>query len=112
MQLTTIAALMVVYLASAVSGMHKGIQILSRLNIVLGYCYLAFLLVTGPTAFIIEHFFGALGTHLQWLPRQALFRSDTGWLSAWTVFFWGWFIGYSPHDGYFYRQNQSRSECT
>lgn len=95
-QLTTIAALMIVYLSSAVSGMHKGIQILSRLNIVLGLVLLAFLLLAGPTAFIFKHFFGALGTHLQWLPRQALFRGDTGWLSAWTIFFWGWFIGYSP----------------
>lgn len=96
MQLTTIAALMVVYLSSAVSGMHKGIQILSRLNIILGLALLAFLLLAGPTTFIIEHFFGALSTHLQWFPQQALFRGDTGWLSSWTVFFWGWFIGYSP----------------
>jgi len=87
---------MAVYLTSAVSGMHKGIQILSRLNIVLGLLVLAFLFLAGPTQFILEHFGGALLTHLAWLPQQALFRGDEAWLSAWTVFFWGWFIGYGP----------------
>lgn len=96
MQLGTIACLMAVYLTSAVSGMHKGIQILSRLNIVLGLLVLAFLFLAGPTQFILEHFGGALLTHLAWLPQQALFRGDEAWLSAWTVFFWGWFIGYGP----------------
>jgi choline-glycine betaine transporter len=102
MQLGTIAVLMAVYLTSAVSGMHKGIQMLSRANIILGLSLLAFLFLAGPTWFIVSHFFEALATHIQWLPQQALFRGDAGWfgepgwLSAWTVFFWGWFIGYSP----------------
>ena len=102
MQLGTIGLLMAVYLTSAVSGMHKGIQILSRANIILGLSLLAFLLLAGPTWFIVSGFFEALITHVQWLPTQALYRGDAGWfgepgwLSAWTVFFWGWFIGYSP----------------
>ena len=102
MQLFTIAALMAVYLTSAVSGMHKGIQILSRANIVLGLSLLAFLFLAGPTWFIVSRFVEALATHIQWLPAQALYRGDAGWfgdpgwLSGWTVFFWGWFIGYSP----------------
>jgi glycine betaine transporter len=101
-QLATIALLMVVYLTSAVSGMHKGIQILSRLNILLGITLLAFLLLAGPTQFIVSSFGEALSVHLRWFFEQALYRgdagllSDPGWLSSWTVFFWGWFIGYSP----------------
>ncbi|MDG1013487.1 MAG: BCCT family transporter [Luminiphilus sp.] len=101
-QLITIAGLMVIYLTSAVSGMHRGIQILSRLNIVLGAALLLFLLLAGPTAFIFQGFFEGLLSHLQWLPEQALYRgeagwfNDPGWLSYWTIFFWGWFIGYGP----------------
>jgi len=63
---------------------------------------LAFLLLAGPTGFIVTSFFEALVVHLQWLGPQALYRGeaglfgDPGWLSLWTVFFWGWFIGYSP----------------
>lgn len=101
-QLITIAVLMAIYLASAVSGMHKGIQMLSRLNILLSLALLLFLFVAGPTGFVLESFFAAFTTHIQWFVPQALYRGeaglfgDPGWLSLWTVFFWGWFIGYSP----------------
>ena len=101
-QLVTIAGLMLVYLISAVSGMHRGIQLLSRINVVLGCTLLLFLLVAGPTAFIFRGFFEGLVSHLQWLPWQAMHRGDAGWfdepgwLAYWTIFFWGWFIGYGP----------------
>lgn len=101
-QLVTIAGLMLIYLTSAVSGMHRGIQILSRLNVILGGALLLFLLVVGPTAFIFQAFFEGLLSHLQWFGQQALYRGDAGlfdepgWLAYWTIFFWGWFIGYGP----------------
>ncbi|MDG1035005.1 MAG: BCCT family transporter [Luminiphilus sp.] len=101
-QIATIAALMALYLLSAVSGMHRGIQLLSRANIVLGAVLLLFLLLVGPTRLIMSGFFEGLTTHLAWFGHQALFRGeadvfgDPGWLSPWTLFFWGWFIGYGP----------------
>ena len=101
-QIVTIAGLMGLYLVSAVSGMHRGIQLLSRANIVLGAVLLVFLLLAGPTRLIIGGFFEGLTTHLAWFGNQALFRGeagvfgDPGWLSPWTLFFWGWFIGYGP----------------
>ena len=101
-QIVTIAGLMALYLVSAVSGMHQGIQLLSRANIVLGAVLLLFLLLAGPTRLIIGGFFEGLTTHLAWFGNQALFRGeagvfgDPGWLSPWTLFFWGWFIGYGP----------------
>jgi choline-glycine betaine transporter len=101
-QIATIAGLMALYLGSAVSGMHRGIQLLSRANIVLGAVLLLFLLFAGPTRLIIHGFFEGLTTHLSWFGHQALFRGeagafgDPGWLSPWTLFFWGWFIGYGP----------------
>lgn len=101
-QLLTIAGLMLIYLTSAVSGMHRGIQILSRANLVLGGALLLFLLLAGPTLFIFESFFAGLLSHLQWFGEQALYRGDAGWfddpgwLAYWTIFFWGWFIGYGP----------------
>ncbi len=101
-QLVTIAGLMAVYLTSAVSGMHRGIQILSRLNIVLGALLLLFLVIAGPSTFIMSNLFSALGVHIRDFLPMALYRGeaglfgDPGWLSYWTVFFWGWFIGYTP----------------
>lgn len=102
LQMATIALLMLVYLVSAVSGMHRGIQLLSRANLVLGGLLLVFLLVAGPTGFIVTAFFESLVTHISWFGHQALHRGDAGiigepgWLSPWTLFFWGWFIGYGP----------------
>lgn len=101
-QLMTIAGLMAVYLTSAVSGMHRGIQILSRLNIVLGALLLVFLVIAGPSTFIVSNLVSALGVHIRDFLPMALYRGeaglfgDPGWLSYWTVFFWGWFIGYTP----------------
>ncbi len=101
-QLFTIAGLMLIYLTSAVSGMHRGIQILSRLNVILGGALLLFLLIAGPSLFIFQAFFDGLLGHLQWFGQQALYRGDAGWfddpgwLAYWTIFFWGWFIGYGP----------------
>jgi choline-glycine betaine transporter len=101
-QAIVIAGLVAIYTVSAITGINKGIQILSRFNIVLGFVLLAFILVAGPTLFIFTSFFSGLGTHLANFFPMALYRGDAGlfgdagWLGWWTVFFWGWFLGYGP----------------
>jgi len=101
-QALVIGALMVVYLASAISGIGRGIQFLSRVNMVLGGLLLVFILAAGPSRFIFISFFSGLGTHLANFFDLALYRGEAavfgpaGWLGWWTVFFWGWFIGYGP----------------
>jgi choline-glycine betaine transporter len=101
-QAVVIAGLVAVYTISAVTGINKGIQILSRINIVLGFALLLFMLVAGPTAFIFSGFFQGMGVYLGSFFELALYRGDSGlfgepgWLGWWTVFFWGWFLGYGP----------------
>jgi glycine betaine transporter len=101
-QAVVIAGLVAIYTLSAISGVNKGIQILSRINIVLGAVLLVFILVAGPTMFIFSSFFSGLATHLGNFFQMALYRGDAGlfgdagWLGWWTVFFWGWFLGYGP----------------
>ncbi len=101
-QALIILGLMAVYLTSAVSGVTRGIQILSRANMILGGCLLLFIVIVGPTLFIASSFADGLGTHLANFFSLALYRGDAawfgpaGWLGWWTVFFWGWFIGYGP----------------
>ena len=69
---------------------------------VLGAFLLVFILVAGPTLFIINSFFSGLVTHIGNFFQMALYRGDAGffgdagWLGWWTVFFWGWFLGYGP----------------
>jgi len=101
-QAAVILGLAALYTTSAATGLSKGIQILSRFNIILGAALLLFILVAGPTAFIFKSFFSGLTTYFTDFFGMALYRGDAavfgepGWLGWWTVFFWGWFLGYGP----------------
>jgi choline-glycine betaine transporter len=75
---------------------HRGIQILSRYNIIFTFILIVAVLILGPGAFIIDNFVGTYGVYLRDFMSTSLYRGDSGWLSFWTVFFWGWFIGYGP----------------
>lgn len=101
-QAAVIAGLVAIYTFSAVTGINRGIQLLSRINIILAFALLLFMLLAGPTAFIFEGFFKGMAVYLGNFFQLSLFRGDAGvfgapgWLSWWTVFFWGWFLGYGP----------------
>ncbi|MCX4026363.1 BCCT family transporter [Endozoicomonas sp. SM1973] len=84
------------YTLSALSGLNRGIQILSRYNIILAVGLMVYILVVGPTHFIINGYLQGVGTMLDSFIPMATYRGDEGWLSWWTVFFWGWFLGYGP----------------
>ncbi len=94
--LMIIIGLICIYTVSAVSGVHRGIQMLSTLNIVLAVGLMGFMLIMGPTAFIFDGFVHSFGLYMDQFIPMATFRADTGWLDWWTVFFWGWFLGYGP----------------
>ncbi|MBS9777994.1 MAG: BCCT family transporter [Gammaproteobacteria bacterium] len=96
LRIFVILLLTAIYTISAISGITRGIQILSKFNIVLGAFLLIFILLFGPTAFIVDSFVQSMATYLQNFMPMSLFRADTGWLGWWTVFFWGWFLGYGP----------------
>jgi len=95
-QVMILIALVGLYTLSAVSGIHRGIQILSRANVILAVLLIAFILVFGPTAFIVDSYLHSFGIYLQEFIPMATFRANPGWLDWWTVFFWGWFLGYGP----------------
>ncbi|MDW2150067.1 BCCT family transporter, partial [Vibrio sp. 378] len=86
----------VMYTLSALSGVSKGIQLVSRYNIILSVLLIGYILFFGPTSFIIDGYVQGVGRMVDNFFPMALYRGDTGWLSWWTVFFWGWFIGYGP----------------
>ena len=91
-----------IYTLSAISGLSKGIQLLSQVNVILAFVLLAFMLIAGPTFFIFDGFAGGMGVYLSNFFDMALYRGEAGllgepgWLGWWTVFFWGWFMGYGP----------------
>ena len=95
-QLTIILGLILIYTISAVSGVTRGIQILSSFNLGLSILLMIFILLAGPTAFIFDSFIQSVGLLITEFIPMASYRADTGWVNGWTVFFWGWFIGYGP----------------
>lgn len=95
-QLTILLGLIGIYTLSAVSGVTRGIQILSSANVILAAVLMAFILLFGPTAFIFDSYLHSFGIYLDKFIPMATFRASPGWLDWWTVFFWGWFLGYGP----------------
>lgn len=81
---------------SAASGVDKGIQLLSRINVGFAIVLMIGMLILGPTLFIIDSFIGAEAFQIQNFLQMSLYRGDQGWLGYWTVFFWGWFLGFGP----------------
>lgn len=102
MQCTVILLLVAMYTISAITGLKCGIQFMSRMNLILAFGLLAFILLFGPTGTILTGFFRGLGVYFGNFAGMAFHRGDAalfgepGWLGWWTVFFWGWFLGYGP----------------
>ncbi|GGY12712.1 BCCT family transporter [Streptomyces minutiscleroticus] len=102
-----IAVLTVAFVASAVSGVERGIQWLSNTNMVLALVLALFVFVAGPTVFVLDLVPTSLFTYLGDLPQLAGRTEATGgedvaeWLSGWTVFYWAWWISWTPFVGMF-----------
>lgn len=100
----------VIFAISSASGLKKGIKILSDINIWLALFLLVFVLVFGPTRFILETTFNGMGLVLDNFFRMATWVepfgnlggfAETGFPEAWTVFYWAWWLVYAPFVGLF-----------
>jgi len=95
-QLIIIIFAIALYTLSAISGLARGMQLLSRFNVILAFGLMVFILMFGPSKFIVNGYIQGVGTMVQNFIPMATYRGDEAWLGGWTVFFWGWFLGYSP----------------
>ncbi|GBC59369.1 BCCT family transporter [Desulfonema ishimotonii] len=95
-QLGVITVITVIFTAAAATGIYKGINFLSQFNVKLAISLMAFIMIIGPGRFIFDAFLSSFGLYIQDFVRISLFRDDTKWLGWWTVFYWGWFMGYGP----------------
>ncbi len=103
LQSLVVVLLTAVFATSTVSGIQKGIKWLSEINVWLTLVLAACLLLLGPGIWLIQHFFSGFLTYLMNLPQMALAPNEppTNWVNGWTVFYWGWFLGYAPLMGLF-----------
>ncbi len=102
-----IAVLTVCFILSAVSGVEKGIQWLSNINMVLAALLVVFVFAAGPTILSLNLLPTSVGSYFEELPQMAARTAASGgkdvssWLSSWTVFYWAWWISWTPFVGMF-----------
>ncbi|MQM26875.1 BCCT family transporter [Glycomyces sp. NEAU-7082] len=103
-QTVVVGALTVAFVASAFTGVHRGVKTMSTVNIVLAGALLAFVLVLGPTTYLLDSLPAAVGAYLDRLSSLATATgaySDVQWLGNWTLFFWAWALSWAPFVGTF-----------
>ena len=100
-----IAIISAVATLSAVSGVARGIRIISEWNIYLSIILLGFFLVFGPVEWLLSFFAKTVGSYLLHLVPTGIWVAsepgDAAWQGAWTIFYWGWWIAWAPFVGLF-----------
>ncbi len=106
MQLIIIVIVTVLFMISAWTGLGKGIKILSNANMGLAGVLFLLIFILGPTLLILNLFTNSLGSYIQNLPQMSfriapLNEETRGWIKSWTIFYWAWWIAWSPFVGIF-----------
>lgn len=92
---------------SAASGLDKGVKRLSEVNLLITFALLGFVLLCGPTVFLLQAFSENIGNYLSSLVGMSLrtftyeVAKDDGWFGGWTILYWAWWISWSPFVGMF-----------
>ena len=106
LQITVICIVMTLAVISAVSGVGKGVKILSETNLVLAVSLMVFVLLAGPTLHLLSAFSDNLGFYLANLVKLSfktyVYEPDNiSWFSGWTVLYWAWWCSWAPFVGLF-----------
>lgn len=91
---------------SVVSGVDSGIKKLSQGNLLLALILITLVFLLGPTQFLFDAFIENLGSYIQTLPTKSFWtgaysKAQKQWLGDWTLFYWAWWISWSPFVGMF-----------
>ena len=103
-QIALIAGITVLATTSVVLGLDGGIRRISELNLVLALVLLTFVLVAGPTVYLLKTMVQNTGNYLSQLVNNTFLLNayePKGWMGGWTLFYWGWWIAWSPFVGMF-----------
>jgi len=108
--IVVIAVVTALYITSAVTGINKGIRILSNTNMIMAFGLMVLVLVIGPTRYILNSLIESIGNYLQNILWLSFFVDASGgvakhtgydWSGAWTVFYWAWWLTWAPFVGVF-----------
>jgi len=95
----------IVTIISVTAGVNKGIKVLSEINIYAAIGLMLFILLLGNTEFLLNALVQNFGDYISRFPSLALesfaFQQPKEWMSSWTLFFWAWWVAWSPFVGLF-----------
>ena len=104
-QSALIAVAVIITIISVTAGVNKGIRVLSEINIYVSIGLLLFILFMGNTEFLLAALIQNFGDYLSQFPKLSLssfpFEQPKEWMNSWTLFFWAWWIAWSPFVGLF-----------
>ncbi|MBD7941487.1 BCCT family transporter [Brevundimonas guildfordensis] len=103
-QVILIAVVMSAATLSVLSGVERGVRRLSELNLILAVCLMLFVLIAGPTLFLLQAYVQNFGLYLDhfFMRTFTLYAYEPrAWMADWTLFYWAWWIAWSPFVGMF-----------
>ncbi|WAA08753.1 glycine betaine uptake BCCT transporter [Fervidibacillus albus] len=105
-QIIIVIVVTVLFIMSAWSGISKGIKYLSNINLISATILLLLMFIIGPTVLILNMFTETLGGYLQNIVQMSfriapLKAEQRNWINGWTIFYWAWWIAWSPFVGIF-----------
>ncbi len=107
---TTVETILIIIITlfattSVALGLEKGIKVVSNFNIIVALVLLLFILITGSTTLLLQSFVQNTGNYFSSIISKTFnlyaYENKQGWLSGWTLFYWGWWIAWSPFVGMF-----------
>lgn len=105
LQVLSIIGITLIATVSVLSGLQKGLKILSNLNIIIALILFGFILIIGSTAFLLDGFIGSLGRYItdffELSTNRNQLNEDGKWFKSWSMFYWVWWISWSPFVGTF-----------
>jgi choline/glycine/proline betaine transport protein len=104
LQVIIIAVVTAIATISVILGIDKGVKVLSEFNIRIAALFLLFILVVGPTFYILGTFIQSTGHYLQNFASYSTWTQtfeEGDFMTTWTVFYWAWWISWSPYVGMF-----------
>lgn len=98
-----ICGITLIALVSVLRGLEGGVKRLSEVNMLIALGMFAFVLILGPTGYILTNFVQSLGAYAAYLPALSnpLGREDVNFSQGWTAFYWAWWVSWAPFVGMF-----------
>ena len=104
LEIAIVLLCMVLFALSVWLGLKKGIKRLSDINVLLAFGLLLFILVVGPTAFLLKTSLNSVGLMADNFLRMSFWTdpfTESGFVESWTIFYWAWWIAFAPYVGLF-----------